>query len=108
MRVRVIPVEAAAIAHGEVVSVSAARLGERHPTPIVARIDRQTVPVHDRRLADAVHEIDAHALIAMQHQCRIEISAPADLREVRRSEPGGSSIARRERGCAQRERIFVE
>ena len=50
MRVRVVPIQAGAVAHRERVVVAFAGRDQRFPIAIVARVHREPVPVHDRRL----------------------------------------------------------
>ena len=89
VRMRVIPVEPAAIAYRKVVRVALTGCSELDAGPIVVRVDRETVPMNDRRLAQAVLERDLHALTRAQHQGRIDIFLAVDVREVRLTEASG-------------------
>ena len=106
--VRVIPVEAGAVAKSKVVAVGRARRREHRAATVVARVDRQPVPVHDRGIGERVDEIDPDALSSPQHQRRIDEVAAVDARKVglrqssrKRRAGGNPSRPKRQRALVQ-------
>ena len=64
--------------------------------------------MHDRRFADAIDELHPHALSGMQHECRIDVLAPAIACEISLRKPRWSIVGGFERRSAQRQRLVVE
>ena len=104
VRMRVIPIHAAAVAHLEIVRVAPSRLHEERPIAVVVAVDGRAVPMDDRRLRQCIDEVDPHALSALQHERWIRVTAPARARRVpeRTAGRGGACATCRAREQRQR------
>ena len=104
----VVPVQRAAIAHVETIGIALARRSEHRTRTVVARVDREPVPVHDRRFADRIDELHAHALSGTQHERRVHVVAAAKGCDISLREARWSVAAGLERHSAQRQRLLAE
>ena len=108
VRVGVVPVQRAAIEHVETIGIALARRSEHRTRTVVARVDREPVPVHDRRFADGIDELHARALSGTQHERRVHVIAPAKACDISLREARWSAVAGFERRSPQRQRLLAE
>src|SRR6188472_4221317 len=84
VRMRVIPVEPAAIANVECVIVALARRGEREAAAIVVRVDGKAMPVGDRRCVERVVQRYAQALATSHDERGIDEFTTTAAQRVRK------------------------
>ncbi len=104
VRMRVIPVHSAAVANREIVFIARTRGDQDRTVAVVARIDREPVPVDDRRLREQVDERDAGPFAVLQDQRRIRVAPSAVARgKTLRSRRKGRRYAAGRTGCQRQE-----
>ena len=99
-----IPIERTAIPHLEIVPIRFTRSDQAHAASVVARIDRQSMPVRDRRLIETIDEVNLNPLAAAKNERRIDVVASFVQRTIGE---GTVDDAPRQSGCTcrdQRER----
>ena len=71
MRMRVVPVESRAIAHGECVGERLAWFDQHLAVAVVRGVDGEAMPMRDRRFAHAIGHVDTKVIVAPHGEDRV-------------------------------------